>query len=326
MTEQMSLKRGLKRFGKAGAEAVVSEMKQLEIRSVIKPTKASDLTRTQKRAALEYLMYLKQKRCGRIKGCGCADGRKQRLYKTKEETSSPIVSTEALFLTSLIDAEEEQKVVIMDIPGAFMHSDMDELVHMRASGAMAKLLVRVDPAKYREYVVQDKKGNDVIYVELTKALYGTCQAALLFWKNLSSFLIDALGFTLNKYDKCVANKMINGKQCTIIWHVDDLKVSHVSAAVLDEIIERLDEKYGKEAPLTVNRGTVLEYLGMTIDFGEKGKVKFIMNDYIENLLLDEVPEGMSGHAAAPAANNLFSFTTKPKRSERGFGEISSLDS
>ena len=304
MTEQMSLKRGLKRFGKLGADAVVSEMKQLEIRKVIKPTKASDLTRAQKRAALEYLMYLKQKRCGRIKGRGCADGRKQRLYKTKEETSSPTVSTEALFLTSLIDAEEEREVVTVDIPGAFMHADMDELVHMRLSGPMAELLVRVDPNKYRKYVAQDKKGNAVLYVELTKALYGTCQAALLFWKNLSSFLIDELGFTLNRYDKCVANKMINGKQCTIIWHVDDLKMSHVSADDLEKIIERLDEKYGKEAPLTVNRGKVHEYLGMTIDFSEKGKVKFIMYDYIENLL-DEAPADMSGHAATPAALHLF---------------------
>jgi hypothetical protein len=130
MTEQMSLKRGLKRFGKACADAVVAEMQQLEIRKVLKPTKASDLTRDQKRAPLKYLMYLKQKRCGRIKGRGCADGRKQRLYKTKEETVPPTVSTEALFLTSLIDAEEERKVVTVDIPGAFMHADMDEVVHM----------------------------------------------------------------------------------------------------------------------------------------------------------------------------------------------------
>jgi hypothetical protein len=128
MTEQMSLKRGLKRFGKAGADAVVAEMQQLEIRKVLKPTKASDLTRDQNRASLEYLMYLKQKQCGRIKGHGCANSRKQRLYKTKEETSSPTVSTEALFLTALIDdAEEEQKVVplTVDIPCAFMHVDMD---------------------------------------------------------------------------------------------------------------------------------------------------------------------------------------------------------
>jgi hypothetical protein len=189
MTEQMSLKRGLKLFGKAGADKVVEELKQIEISKVFKPKKASDLTHAQKRAALEHLMYLKQKRCGRIKARGCADGRKQRLYKTKQETSSPTVTTEALFITLTIDTEERRKVITVDIPGAFMHSNMDELVHVRLSGPMATLLVRVDPEKYRKFVVKDKTGNATIYVELTKALYGTCQAALLLYKNLSSFLV-----------------------------------------------------------------------------------------------------------------------------------------
>jgi len=35
------------------------------------------------------------------------------------------------------------------------------------------------------------------------------------------------GFTINPYDQCIANKTINGRQCNIIWHVDDLKISHV---------------------------------------------------------------------------------------------------
>ena len=73
----MSLKKGLKVFGKAGAEAVVEEMKQLDYRQVIKPTVAAKLTPEQKCRSLQYLMYLKQKRCGRIKGRGCANGRKQ---------------------------------------------------------------------------------------------------------------------------------------------------------------------------------------------------------------------------------------------------------
>jgi hypothetical protein len=44
-------------------------------------------------------MFLKKKRCGKIKARGCADGRKQRLYKTKEETSAPTVSIESVMLT-----------------------------------------------------------------------------------------------------------------------------------------------------------------------------------------------------------------------------------
>jgi uncharacterized protein YeaC (DUF1315 family) len=148
MMEQMSLKKGLKYFGKSGADAVVAEMRQLDYRNVIKPVDGRSLTHEQKRRALQYLMYLKQKRCGRIKARGSMDGRKQRLYKSKDETSSPTVSTEAVFLTSVIEAQERCKVMTINIPGAFMHVDIYELIHVRLEGPMDELLTWVDPDKY----------------------------------------------------------------------------------------------------------------------------------------------------------------------------------
>jgi hypothetical protein len=75
-------------------------------------------------------MSLQEKRCGKIKARGCADGRKQQLYMNKEETSSPTVSSEALFLTSAINAQEQRRVMTIDIPGAFMHADIDERIHV----------------------------------------------------------------------------------------------------------------------------------------------------------------------------------------------------
>jgi hypothetical protein len=102
----MSLKKGLKHFGKDSADAVIKELRQLDYRDVIKPVMARSLTREQKWELLNYLMYLKQKRCRQIKARGCADGHKQRVYKTKDETSSPTVSTEAVFLTAVINAQE----------------------------------------------------------------------------------------------------------------------------------------------------------------------------------------------------------------------------
>ena len=59
---------------------------------------------------------------------------------------------------------------------------------------------------------------------------GTLQAALLFWRKLSAALI-ACGFEINSYDWCIANKMIDGKQCTVLWHVDDLKLLHVKIEI-----------------------------------------------------------------------------------------------
>jgi hypothetical protein len=303
LTEQMSLKKGLKQFGKDGAEAVVAELRQLDYREVIEPVNGKKLSQEQKRKALNYLMYLKQKRCGRIKARGCADGRKQRLYKSKEETTSPTVSTEALFLTSAINAKEGRKVMTIDIPGAFMHADIDELIHIRLEGPMAELLTRVDPEKYRTYMTEER-GKKVLYVELRKALYGTLQAAMLFWENLTRFLTEELGFTVNPYDRCVVNKTIDGEQCTIIWHVDDLKLSHVKQEVLDYVANKLNAKYGKEAPLTMHQGAIHDYLGMTIDYSEKGKVKFLMPDYI-NGILEEAPTDMAGTDVTPASNNLF---------------------
>jgi len=48
---------------------------------------------------------------------------------------------------------------------------------------------------------------------------------------------------INPYNQCVANKMINGKQCTIIWNVDDLKISHVDKNVVEDIIKGLNKKF-----------------------------------------------------------------------------------
>ena len=224
------------------------------------PTCSAD----KKKGRIEIPDVPKKKRCGRIKGRGCADGRKQRIYKTKEETSAPTVAVESLFLSCVIDAQERRYVATCDIPGAFMQAEMDDVVHMRLSGPLAKLLEKVNKEKYAKYVTEEN-GKPVVYVRLRKALYGTLQAALLFWKDLSGQL-EEWDFKLNPYDNCVANKMIDGSQCTILWHVDDLKISHIDPTVVENIIDMLNERYGKETPMTVTRGRVHDYLGMTLEF------------------------------------------------------------
>ena len=65
----------------------------------------------------------------------------------------------------------------------------------------------------------------MLYVRLFKALYGLLQSALLFYKKLRGELED-YGFEVNPYNPCVANKIVNGSQMTVTWHIDDLKVSH----------------------------------------------------------------------------------------------------
>ncbi|KAI2500335.1 Reverse transcriptase (RNA-dependent DNA polymerase) [Fragilaria crotonensis] len=313
---QHSVKKGLRLFGDKGVDAVMKELDQLHVRKVLKPTK--NLNCKERRDALQYLMFLKEKRNGIIKARGCADGRKQRAFTTKEEASSPTVSIESVMLSCVIDAKERRDVATVDLPGAFMQADMEDTVHMKLEGKMAELLVKCDPKLYREYV-QMENGKEVLYVQLTKALYGTLKAALLFWKRLSKQLIQ-WGFKLNPYDSCVANKTIDGNQCTILWHVDDLKISHVDPKVVTDVIELLKSEFGNEAPLTITRGKVHEYLGMTIDFSIDGKVMFKMFDYIKTML-DELPADFGGTAPNPASMKLFDVDPAAARISKELGKL-----
>jgi len=68
----------------------------------------------------------------------------------------------------------------------------------------------------------------VLYLWLLKKLYGCVKSALLWYKLFSETLED-MGFVLNPYDACMANKIIDTGQCTIAWHMDDMKISHIEA-------------------------------------------------------------------------------------------------
>jgi hypothetical protein len=67
-------------------------------------------------------------------------------------------------------------------------------------------------------------------------------ASLLYYRKFVKSLMD-VGFIINPYDPCVANKIIEGKQMTICFHVDDCKLSHRKKKVMDTMIEYLREEY-----------------------------------------------------------------------------------
>ena len=140
-------------------------------------------------------------------------------------------------------------------------------------------------------------------MELNKALYNTLQAALLFWRNLTSSLQE-WGFEINPYDWCVANKTVDAKHMTVIWHLDDLMISHENHDTVDALINKLSERYVKEAGFTIHPVKVHEYLGMKLDYRKEGKVKIDMTDYLKKILND-LPSKDQGRAITPAANHLF---------------------
>ena len=83
----------------------------------------------------------------------------------------------------------------------------------------------------------------MLYLSVLRELYGCIESALQ-WYILFKSTLENMGFVLNPYDLCVANKNIEGKQCTIAWYVDDNKISHVNANVVTNILEKMREHFG----------------------------------------------------------------------------------
>ena len=212
------------------------------------------------------------------------------------------MSLEAVLITSVIDANEEQDVDIVNVPGAFMKANQDKVINITLRGKLAELMVKTTPEFYRRYVVTEKVKM-VLYVQLLKSLYGCLHIALLFYKKLLADL-ESRGFELKPYDPCVVNNTINVKQLTITWHVDYLKLSHVDTGVVDKMIEWMNGLYGNG--MLISRGKKHDYLGMNLDFSVKGQVAVNMVDYLKGVISDfEEVQVLTVTESSPAAEHLY---------------------
>ena len=93
------------------------------------------------------------------------------------------------------------------------------------AGEMVDIFCEMN-SNYKQYVTMEN-SKKVLYLKLLKALYGCIRSAMLWWYSLFVSVVKDDSFTVNPYDPCIANKMVNGKQLTIAWYVDDLNISHM---------------------------------------------------------------------------------------------------
>jgi hypothetical protein len=236
-------------------------------------------------------MFLKLKRDGKIKGRTVAGGNKQRDYISKEYASSPTLSMESVLLLCIIDAEEHRDVTVVDIPNAFVQTPVEnekDMAFIKIRGILVEILVEIAPEAYKSYVSQDKKVNKQLLVQCQNALYRTMVASLLYYRKFVKSLTD-IDFIINLYYPCVSKKIMEGEQMTICFHVDACKLSHRKKTVMDRMIGYLWQEYESifedgSGAMTVSRGKIHKYLGMTLDYRVPGQVKITMLDYVDEIL------------------------------------------
>ena len=164
---------------------------------------------------------------------------------------------------------------------------------------------------YKSHVTTNKQGAKQLLVQCQNALYGTMFASLLYCRKFTKSLTD-VGFKINPYDQCVANKMTDGQQMTISYHVDDCKMSHRRSKLNYRMIKWLRREYESisedgSGKMTVRRGKVHKYLGMTLDYTVRGQVQITIIDFLYEVLIafDKAEPKGGGTKTSASPENLF---------------------
>ena len=99
--------------------------------------------------------------------------------------------------------------------------------------------------------------------------------------------------------------MVNGKQQTIKFHVDDLLSSHKQREVNGDFLKWLNEKYGHHGEVTATRGNEHEYLAMLLKFMD-GRLIINMTAYVTKMLEEfSIKFNRDSSQSTPAGVDMF---------------------
>jgi hypothetical protein len=146
----------------------------------------------------------------------------------------------------------------MDVPGAFLNSDLEIEVIMILEPALAKILADLSPGDYKKFL----RSDGSLILQLDKGLYGLGESAKLWHDNIHGQLL-AMGFKSSAKDPCVLFKTVDGDRLTVCLYVDDLLVTGRKA-----LHSALCKLYGA---VTYDGGELHSYLGQIFDFREPFK-------------------------------------------------------
>ena len=287
-------------YGAEADRAATAEMTGIHQKGVFKARHWSSMTTAEKKSVIISQLFLKEKYMStgefeKLKARLVAGGHMQdRDAYSWIEISAPTVSLTSVNLVAGIAAKENRHAMSMDVPQAFLNGRMKHAVFMRIEPALAALMCKIPGSDYSEHLRKD--GS--LIVELVHALYGTLEAAKIWFDVIQEFLLS-LGFTQNRKDKCIFNKMMDGEQLTVAVYVDDTLSTCKSAAALKWLADMFERRF---PGMSVNTGAVHSFLGETWDFSQPGKVAVTMTGNIGKMLEDY---GVEGTAVTPATSDLF---------------------
>jgi hypothetical protein len=114
-------------------------MRQLHERAVFKPFQVDDMPQIERKRAMENLIFLIEKRDGRVKARTCANGSTQCTYMECDDAASPTAMTESILITATIDAKQKHDVMTTNILNAFVQTNVDKKNQVKGEHIIMKI-------------------------------------------------------------------------------------------------------------------------------------------------------------------------------------------
>ena len=200
----------------------------------------------------------------------------------------------------MMDAYKDRDMANFDVPGAHLHTfppDNKNII-MALRNGFVDITCEFDPDN-RKHVVHLKNGKKILYLKVLNAIYGCIESVLCWYNHFSTTLKDK-GVVINRYDRCVVNKVIYNKQCTISGYVDSNKLSYKDPEVVSSVLKTIEDHFGK---LVVDRGKTHNFLGIKIHITKNKAVEISMKDQIEEAIKMFGKE-LKGFVSSPATKKV----------------------
>ena len=107
-------------------------------------------------------------------------------------------------------------------------------------------------------------------------MYIKLEVALIHYQKLPKYL-RGYGLIINPYNPLLANKWTEGVKLTVVWHLDDMKVSHKSEKEVMNLIGYMKGIYDNN--MLVVRGEQHTCVGMDLDYRKTGEVILSIDRY-----------------------------------------------
>ncbi len=285
----LSLQAARKRRGAEADAAGEAEIKQIVDRGIVRGRHYSSLSNDEFKKVLPIHMFYEEKfEAGEYLKM---KGRSVVLGNLQDRTQST-VSLLALTVVVVIAPKFCMCSMSFDVTGAYLYAKMRKPVVVYFPPHLAKMLVKVVP-EFKQYLCP--KGG--VYCDLIGALYGTIEAASLWYEHISATL-KRFGFKVNQLEPCVFERGSGEDWVIVTLYVDDGKVFCRRQDVLVQLGRDISAAY----TATFNFDLKSQYLEMLFDYSEPGVCLISMPKLIDDVLADLDVKGGSKY---PHDSNLY---------------------